>query len=261
MSVAAIADTARTFLRDYPKYFEVELGPLNVLTIRLPHPLVSPQSLKTYVNDGTATTLTTDWELDDRNGLLKFTDESLLNQRVLVSGYHYTWFSDSDLLLHSSQAAEEVVYASDGDINQIEGIYTEVTAMGAVTRALWSLALEFSFDIDVSTPEGMFIPARQRFAQVIQMMQYWEGEYNARANALNIGLGALEVFRLRRISYTTNRYVPVYAEREIDDPRPPKRLYPPIPDGALPAVSPAQGIEYLENLLYTEPSTPDELNA
>ena len=33
---------ARTFLRDYPQYFEVDVGPLNTLTIRLPHPLIVP---------------------------------------------------------------------------------------------------------------------------------------------------------------------------------------------------------------------------
>ena len=46
------------------------------------------------------------------------------------------------------------------------------------------------------------------------MMQYFEGQYEERAAALNIGLGALEQFRLRRVAYLTNRYVPVYKERE-----------------------------------------------
>jgi hypothetical protein len=256
MSTTEIASTARSFLRDFPKYFEMEAGPLNVLTIRLPHPLVSPASVQVYVNDPDAgsTALTKKWLLDERNGLLKLTDESLLDKRVTVAAYHYTWFTDADLAMHASQAAEEVAYSSGGDPDNISGIYTEVTAMGAVVRALWSLALEFSFDIDVSTPEGMFIPARQRFAQVIQMMQYWEGEYNTRAAALNIGLGALEVFRLRRVAYLTNRYVPVYQEREIDDPRPPHRLYPPIPDGSLPELASGG----LTGLLYEEPSTPDD---
>ena len=102
--------------------------------------------------------------------------------------------------------------------------------MGAVVRALWSLCLEFSFDIDVSTPEGMYIPARQRFGQVLQMLNYWQVQYNERAQALNIGLNALEQFRLRRVAYLTNRYVPIYQEREVDNPLPPKRLFPQIPD-------------------------------
>ena len=93
------------------------------------------------------------------------------------------------------------------------------------------LATELSLDIDVSTPEGIFIPARQRFTQVMQMIQYWEGEYKGKAAMLNIGLDRLEIFRLRRVAYMTNRYVPVYREREFDDPRWPERLFPDIPWG------------------------------
>jgi hypothetical protein len=235
MSLATITATARQLVRDFPKYFEVELGPLNILTIRLPHPLIQPTSLQVYVwtPPNPTSTLTTAWELDDRNGLLKITDETALNKRMVISGYHYTWFADSDLALASTMSAEETLYNSTAEIDDIEGIYTEVTAMGAVVRSLWSLALELSLDIDVSTPEGMYIPARQRYQQVMQMMQYWENEYATRAQALNIGLGQLEQFQLRRVAYLTNRYVPVYKAREVDDPRWPQRLYPPIPDGTM----------------------------
>lgn len=240
MTVADIAGTARTFLRDYPKFFEVELGPLNVLTVRLPHPLVAAASLQAYTatagadpDDPWTAVPTTAWELDDRNGLLKFTDAAVQGKRALIAAYYYTWFADSDLNTHAQQAANETVYNTSMDADDLEGAYADVTAMSAVVRALWSMALELSFDIDVSTPEGMYIPARQRFAQVVQMMTYWENEYTQRANALNIGFGALEQFRLRRVAYMTGRYVPVYVDREIDDHRWPKRLYPPIPDGTL----------------------------
>jgi hypothetical protein len=109
--------------------------------------------------------------------------------------------------------------------------------MGAVVRALWSLSIELALDIDVSTPEGMYIPAHQRYSQVIQQMQFWEGQYQERLGSLNIGLGALEQFRLRRVALTTGRYVPVYVDREFDDPRWPHRLYPAIseqPDTEMP---------------------------
>jgi hypothetical protein len=235
VTVATIAATARALIRDFPQFYEVDLGPLDVLTVRLPHPLVSPASVQVYsiTGDPPVSTPTSDWLLDERNGLLKFTDQSLLNTRILTSGYYYTWFADTDLLLHASQAANEALYNTTGSVDSISGVYAEVVAIGTVVRALWSLATELSLDIDVSTPEGMFIPARQRYTQIMQMVQYWEGEYATRASALNIGLGALEVFRLRRVAYLTNRYVPVYAEREFDDPRRPERLYPPIPDGTI----------------------------
>ena len=264
MTVAAIAATARAMLRDFPQFFETEVGPLNTLTIRLQHPLIQAASLQVYVATPPVppatdyvSTLTTAWQLDDRNGLLKLTDAALLNKRVLISAYHYTWFADSDLLMAANQAAEEVVYTSGGDTGNINGIYTEVTAMAAVIRSLWSLATELSLDIDVSTPEGMYIPARQRYQQVMQMMQYWEGEYTTRAESLNIGLGALEQFTLRRVAYLTGRFVPVYKTREIDDPRYPQRIYPPIPDGTM--GDPSKGGDLDDVIDITEALTPEDV--
>ena len=116
--------------------------------------------------------------------------------------------------------------------------------LGGVVHALWSLSMELMLDIDVSTPEGMFIPARQRFAQVQQMLGVYEAEYQSKAAMLNMGLGALEIFRLRRVALMTGRYVPVYQEREFDDPRPPDRLYPAIPAGVPP--SPNAGDDVIE---------------
>jgi hypothetical protein len=235
-SVDEMTAGARTYLRDYPLYFEVDEGPLNTLTIRLPHPLVAGNSLQVYVSDPTAVppvpaVITKDWQLDERNGLLKLSDVDLLGKNVVISGYHFSWFADSDLQFHLQQILSEFTYSGTLTLETLEPVHIEVIEMGAVVHALWSLALELSLDIDVSTPEGMFIPARQRFTQVIQMLQYWEAQYQNKAAMLNIGLGALEMFRLRRVAYMTGRYVPVYREREFDDPRPPERLYPPIPSG------------------------------
>jgi hypothetical protein len=212
--------------------------------VRLPSPNIAASTLQVYITtiDETAvppaptTVLTEAWQLDERNGLLKLTDASYLGKRVLVAGYHYTWFSESDIEAALHAIGTEFVYGkppgtSIGDLSDVE---IEVAQMGAVVRLLWSLSIELALDIDVSTPEGMSIPAHQRYTQVWQMMQYWEGEYTTRAESLNVGLGMLEQFRLRRVSFTTGRYVPVYRDREIDDPRWPQRLYPPIPIGVAP---------------------------
>lgn len=236
-NVSELASGARTYLRDYPQYFEVDEGPLNVLTIRLPHPLIQSSSLQVYTTDSTpTTTLTTDWQLDARNGLLKLTDEALLNQRVLVAGYHYSWFSDEDLNFHVTKVVHEMDYSND--VSTFGDAEMDVIILGGVVRALWSLAVELSLDIDVSTPEGIYIPARQRFAQVMQMLTYWEAEYNTKSSMLNIGLGSIEQFRLRRVAYLTNRLVPVYQEQEVDDRTRPDRLYPPIPEGIPPSNTP-----------------------
>ena len=233
---------ARIYLRDYPQFFEVDQGPLDTLTIRLPHPLVSPSSLQVYISDPYAdppvpAVLTTAWQLDERNGLLKLTDPTFLGKRLLVSGYHYTWFADSDLAFHMKQVLAEVSYSHAGGLAALSPVHAEVIMLGGVVHALWGLAIELSLDIDVSTPEGMFIPARQRYQQVLQLMQHLETLFTEKSAMLNMGLGGLEQFKLRRVAKLTGRYVPVYVNREFDDPRWPKRVYPPIPDYAAGAAS------------------------
>jgi hypothetical protein len=221
---------ARNYLRDFPQYFEVDAGVLNVLTVRLPHPLIAPSSLQVYVTpDAGAASLTTDWQLDERAGLLKLTEAADLGKSLVVAGYHYTWFSDADLAFHVGKSVHEVSYG--GDVTTFQPVHYDVIMLGGVVSALWSLAMELSLDIDVSTPEGMFIPARQRFTQVVQMLQNFETEYNNKAAMLNMGLNSLDQSRLRRVAKMTGRFVPVYIDREFDDPRPPERIYPAIPEG------------------------------
>jgi hypothetical protein len=238
-----VSSGARTFLRDFPMFFEADQGPLNTLTVRLPHPLIASDTLAVYTTTPPVapateptTTLTKAWQCDERNGLLKITDEGLLNQRVLIAGYHYSWFLDSDLLFHAGNVLSEFTYSGAiSGVRDMAPAQVEVTMLGTVVRALWSLSMELMLDIDVHTPEGMDIPARQRYGQVLQMLGPFEAEFQSKADMLGLGLGALEVFRLRRVSYTTGRYVPVYQEREIDDPRWPNRLWPPIPYGMPPS--------------------------
>jgi len=242
----------RDLLRDFPQFFEVDLGPMTVSTIRLPHPMVECSSLQVYsaaepgpdANLSERITLTpvpvAMYTVDQRNGLLKMVDATYLGQRIFVAGYHYEWFLDEDLAFHVGQVVDEHMHnrqsteQCNNDItalSQLPGVELDLISMGGLVRALWSLITEFSTDIDVSTPEGMFIPARQRFQQVWQMLQHWEGLYNDRAKSLNVGLANIDIFTLRRIARMTNRYVPVYKGREYDNHDPPERIYPEIPNG------------------------------
>lgn len=257
VTTSDIAQGARTYLRDFPQYFEVDEGPLNVLTIRMPQPLIVASLLQVYLTPQPTTiepepvsALTTSWQLDDRNGLLKITDSAALGQRCLVAGYHVTWFSDSELEFHAGKVTNEMAHTGL-TLNEMSSVEADVTMLGAVVSALWSLSIELSLDIDVSTPEGMFIPARQRFQQVMQMLQYYENEYATKSSMLNIGLNAIEQFRLRRVAYLTGRYVPVYREREFDDPRWPTRIYPPIPEGQAGASgSSVELVQYVEEVTW-----------
>ena len=100
--------------------------------------------------------------------------------------------------------------------------------IGCLVGALWSLMTEVATDIDVSDPEGMNIPAHQRYQQVSQLVSFWSAKYDEKAAMLNVGLKRIEQYTLRRESRLTGRYVPIYRGRELDNPRPPIRVRPPI---------------------------------
>ena len=235
-----IVESARMMLRDFPRFFEVDHGPLYTSTIRLPHPLVDGSSLQVYaapqpgpdtMDTPVPLTAVTEWTCDGRNGLLKFNDATYQGQRVVIAGYHYEWFLNEDLEYSVSQVVAEHTFQRHDitSLAQLSTVELDVIAMGAVVRSLWWLVTEFSTDIDVNSPEGMFIPARQRYQQVWQMLEYWEKQYDERAKSLNVGLQNIDVFVLRREAKMTGRLVPIYRPREDDDHSPPERVYPQRP--------------------------------
>lgn len=240
---------ARTYLRDFPQYFtaSTEFSEYNPV-IQLPHKNVAPQELivnvataagtlvgrlktsASVVADATHFTYT----LDSREGLIKMLDAPTPDgwgsaQGVNIGGYYHKWVAPSDL-----RFCTEVVLAEHADDNPdftVEGMpdaHADVVSLGAAIEVCWSLLFEFSRDIDVSTPEAIGLPLTQRFRQVEDLLAMLLDKYRTKANMLGVGLERIRVSQLRRQSYTTNRYVPVYKMREWDDASFPVRLFPEI---------------------------------
>jgi hypothetical protein len=97
-------------------------------------------------------------------------------------------------------------------------------AVLASIQALWALATDASFDIDILAPDGVNIPRSERFRQLMEMIGARQTQYDEMAAALNIGIGRLETYTVRRVAKLTNRLVPVYLSREFDDWSKPKRV-------------------------------------
>jgi hypothetical protein len=224
-----IANRARLRLRDFPIFFEVPFAD-SASTLRLPHPLIDTEGFQVWAPDGTEAK--TGWSLDPRNGIVKFADPTQFSSGVGCSGYHFTWFLTEDLEYYASVVVAYNSYDREATNDPVE---IEVNALGTTIQALWSLSAEFAMDIDVSTPEGMFIPAHQRFAQVWSMLGTTTEEYKHQAAMLGIGLDRIEQFTIRRVAYLTNRFVPVYKSKEVGDWSLPVRLFPTIPDGTMDA--------------------------
>lgn len=227
-TTADITTQARQYLRDFPQYFEEAYQPIQQSTIRLGHPLIS----EIEVLDAATGAEIDNYDINWRNGILKLHNPSATPDGIYVRGYHYEWFLNEDLAYFADVVVIEHLYdrAGNDTFADLPEEEQHIIVIGTVMNALWSLVTEFSTQIDVSTPEGMMIPAHMRFQQVLQLFQYWKGKYDEMAAATNTGIMHIGIGELRRVARLTNRYVPVFRKQEIDSPSPPIRLFPPIPE-------------------------------
>ncbi|NDC89494.1 MAG: hypothetical protein EB075_11960 [Bacteroidetes bacterium] len=151
----------------------------------------------------------------------------------MVDGYYYEWFLPSDMEFYADMAINLNTHNLRVPLANLAPAVTDVIGIHTLVQALWGLMSEYSRDIDVITSESVHIQTSQRYRMVSSLLDYWMGEYNRRATALNIGLERLEVLTLRRVSRTTNRLVPIYRPREVGDYGPIERVYPEIDDGVI----------------------------
>lgn len=101
-------------------------------------------------------------------------------------------------------------------------------AMRAVHNLLWVLATDAASDINVQTAEGTVIDRGQRYRQLISQITELRTRYDKDCAMINGGPYRWETIRLRRISKSTGRLVPLYKDREYDEFSAPTRLVPPI---------------------------------
>lgn len=167
-----------------------------------------------------------------------------------VEGKSQGMFTDDDLKVYVDDAMNQHTYGRSnttryrdqyGFIRYLDQPFTlatlpvvETPLVGylATINVLWTLAIDASTDIDISTAEGTFVARTQRYRQIMEMIGTattgLTGRYNQLAQQLNVGLSRIEMFTLRRVSRTTNRLVPVFKDREYDDASLPARLLPPV---------------------------------
>lgn len=112
-----------------------------------------------------------------------------------------------------------------GNLPPIEG---NLVALRATMEALWALATDASTDIDISSADGTSVPRSERYQQLRSQIDAVTERYQHLCAMLNIGLDRIEMSKIRRVSRTTNRLVPVFEDREYDDYDYPRRQLPAI---------------------------------
>lgn len=239
MSTASVLSQMRLILGDQGESFIDSLtGDGTTREFDLPVLFVDDTTFQAILTGTTPTILTpnVDYVLDARAGQITFTTAPVAGAQIIVSGSFFQEFTNEDLSVYLQNGyAKHIVDRNpvpllDPTPPQIgfSPVEENLVAIRGVIEALWGLATDASMDVDIVTPDGVHIPRSQRFAQIMQMIQAWEAEYQKIAEALNVGLFRVEMFDLRRVSRTTNRYVPIYKPREYDDRLPPQRILLPI---------------------------------
>ena len=171
------------------------------------------------------------YTVEQDTGIITFANAPASGATIFIQGVQDRYFLDSELCVFINDAVTEHTY------NRVDAYGTQVTlasippvetypiAILATIEALWALATDAAFDINITAPDGVVIPRAQRYQQLSAIIQQrWE-QYKALCSQLNVGLWKIEMGTLIRTSRTTNKYVPIYIGQEVDDARKPERVY------------------------------------
>lgn len=243
-TMQSLLDRTRLELGDQPKTFrqswfgdgatnrwELDYAPLDAETVVV---LVAGQD----VSDACS--------VEEATGVIVFDSAPGADDEVVVIGVYFRYFTTGELTTLISSAVEEHLLrrtSSSGaalTLANLPAIEEGPLALAATVKALYVLATDASFDIDIMTPDGVNIPRSERYRQLMGMIEARKEQHRQICEALNIGINRVEVFTLRRISRHTGKYIPVFRPQEIDDYSKKERIYLPIPTyGASPIPSPA----------------------
>lgn len=176
-----------------------------------------------------------DVEVEEATGYIVFDTTPADGDVIVVAGNYFRYFTTSEIEQYISTAfAEHSAYHTDAygrtvSLVNMPALEEYPVVVYASALALYALANDAAFDINVFAPDGVTIPRSERYQQLMQMIQARQNQYKELCNQLGIGMYKIDVFSLRRISKTTNRYVPIFEPMEVDDRETPTRVYVPIP--------------------------------
>ena len=229
--VSNLLSRVRLELGDLQKQFEyTATGDGSTKSFNLGYKPVELSSLYVTVG-GVAKTYPTNYTLEEEAGVIHFTVAPAASAAIVITGLVNRYFLDDDLCQFINDALTQHTYnrtdafGSLVTIANLPAVEEYPLAILAVIEALWALATDSAFDINITAPDGVIIPRSQRYSQLTSLItQRWD-QYKQLCAALNIGLWKIEMGTLRRVSRTTNKLVPIYVAQEIDDSRRPERAY------------------------------------
>lgn len=248
-TLASLVDRVRLELGDPGKSFVWQQAATGTNRYEMPYSPVDAATLQVFVDGQDVSTAV---ECEEHTGVLSFDVAPTVDDLIVAQGTYFRYFTTPELEELTQAAVTEHLYLRTDafgramNVSNLPVVEEYPAALLATIKALYTLATDASFDIDISTPDGVSIPRSQRYRQLMEMIQSRREQYDQLCQALNIGLTRIDVFTFRRISRSTNRYVPVYMPQEVDDRTPPQRLFLPIPTyGASPVPQESQVFDHV----------------
>ena len=167
--------------------------------------------------------------IEEETGYLTLDVLPNVGDSIIVAGSYYRYFTNNEICnfvtdafnQHTANHAD--AYGRGVTLLSLPGVEEYPVVVYAATLALYTLATDASFDIDITAPDGVTIPRSERYRQLMQMIDVRKNQYKELCSQLGIGLYRIDVFSLRRVSKTTDRYVPIYLPQEVDDRSMPQR--------------------------------------
>ena len=231
-TLTGLVDRVRLEIGDPGKSFVWAVDATGAQRYELPYSPVLGSTMAVFVNNIDVTNAV---EVEEHTGVLTFDTPPDSGDRISVHGTYYRFFTDAELEYITNAAVQEHLYnRTDAfgralNVGNLPVVEEYPTALLGAIQALYTLATDSSFDIDITTPDGVHVPRSERYRQLMESINLRKNQYDDLCKALNIGLTRIDVFTFRRISKSTNKYVPIYMPQEIDDRTPPSRIYLPIP--------------------------------
>jgi hypothetical protein len=191
----------------------------------------SPVDAQTVLVKSNGVDISSTSYIEESTGILTLPTVPADGTEITVSGTYYRYFTGAEM---TSLIEAAVVQHTSGHSDSLGRAVTVDTlpvideypiAVYATTLALYTLATDASFDIDIQAPDGVSIPRSERYRQLMQMVQTRQQQYKELCSMLGLGMYKIEVFTLNRISAATNRLIPSYMPQEVDDKSFPSRIY------------------------------------
>jgi hypothetical protein len=233
-TLASLSDRLRTEIGDISRSFVEEFrGDGERKRFQLSEAPVNGASLSITVNGVEVSNSAT---VEEVIGMITLGAVAPANSVVIISGTSHKYFTDAEIQYYVNTAfGEHAARLTDSSgarvtMATMPGVDEYPVVLLASTMALYTLATDASFDIDIISPDGVSIPRSERFRQLMEIVGQRKEQYRELCNLLGTGLYKIDVFNLRRISRRTNRYVPMYRPQEIDDGSLPQRIALSIPD-------------------------------